>query len=188
MRKIILHFAVTLDGMVSNVEQWVALPDEALIDSNAVQERTGAIIFGKNSYLPLVGYWQNAETSSNSAAERAFAKSLNEIHKYVLSHGEVELSWNNSELLRVKDAEELKQAVGRLKNTPGMDIWVDAGEGALRSFLENDLWDGIDMLVHPLFKGSGKPLFASIPAKTPLKLVHSKTYANGLMNVRYEKA
>ncbi len=35
MRKIILHFAVTADGMVSNVEQWVSLTDEALKDGSA---------------------------------------------------------------------------------------------------------------------------------------------------------
>jgi len=188
MRKLILHFAITLDGMVSNVERWVSLNDEALVDTSAYQDTLDAIIFGKNSYQPLVDYWLNAETSSNSAAERAFAKSLNDMHKYVLSHGKVELTWKNSELLRVGDSEEFKQAIDRLKSAPGKDIWVDAGEGTWRSFLENDLWDGMDMLVHPLVIGKGKPLFASIPTKAPLRLVYSKTYANGVMNVRYEKS
>ncbi|HZD56978.1 MAG TPA: dihydrofolate reductase family protein, partial [Anaerolineales bacterium] len=156
MRKIILHFAITLDGMVSNVEQWVALPDEAIEDTSADHETVDAIIFGKNTYAPLAEYWQNAETSSNSAAERAFAKKINHIHKYVLSHGRVELAWKNSELLLVKDSETFKQEIERLKNIPGKNIWVDAGEGAWRSFLEHDLWDGIDMLVHPIVIGHGK--------------------------------
>lgn len=43
------------------------------------------------------------------------------------------------------------------------------------------------MLVHPLILGSGKPLFAASPSKVSLKLVYSKTYANGVMNLRYEK-
>jgi dihydrofolate reductase len=103
MRKIILHFAITLDGMVSNVEQWVALNDEAINDTGIYQDTLDAIIFGKNSYQPLVEYWTNAETASGSPAERRFAKSLNDMHKYVLSHGEVDLTWKNSELLRVKD-------------------------------------------------------------------------------------
>src|SRR5512136_2226492 len=110
MRKIILHFAISLDGMVSNVEQWVSLTDEALDDTTAYQDSLDAIVFGKNSYQPLVEYWINAETSSASAAERAFAKQLNAMHKYVLSHHKVELTWKNSELLQVKNDEELKKA------------------------------------------------------------------------------
>ncbi len=188
MRKIILHFAVTLDGMVSNVEQWVSLNDEAMNDATADLDKVGAIIFGKNSYQPLVDYWIKAETSAESPAERAFAKKLNTMNKYVLSHGDVDLTWKNTELIRVKDANEFKQAIDRLKKAPGKDIWADAGEGVWRSFLENDLWDGLDMLVHPLIIGNGKPLLASMHTKAPLKLVFSKTYTDGVMNVRYEKS
>jgi dihydrofolate reductase len=135
----------------------------------------------------LAEYWQNAEISSNSAAERLFARKVNDMHKFVLSHGEVELVWKNSELLRLEDSAAFKQAIARLKNMPGKNITVDSGEGTWRSFLEHDLWDGIDMLVHPLVVGNGKPLFASIPIKAPLRLVESKTYDNGVVNLRYER-
>lgn len=187
MRKIFLHFAMTLDGRVSNVEQWVSLTDEAIADSSTYHDTFDALIFGKNTYAPLAAYWQQAETSSNSATERAFAQKINAIHKFVLSHGEVELVWKNSELLWVKDGEAFKQAIARLKTMPGQNIAVDAGEGTWRSFLEYDLWDGIDMLVHPLVSGQGQPLFGSIPTKAPLRLVKNKTYDNGVVNLRYER-
>ena len=187
MRKIFLHFAITADGMVSNVEQWVSFTDEAMKDGSVFHDTVDAIIFGKNNYAPLAEYWQNAETSSNSAEERAFARKINEMHKIVLSHDEVELVWKNSELLRAKDSAAFKQAIARLKDMPGKNITVDSGEGTWRSFLENDLWDGIDMLVHPLVIGSGKPLLASMPIKAPLRLVESKTYDNGVVNLRYER-
>ena len=128
MRKIFLHFAMTADGMVSNVEQWVSFTDEAMKDGSAFHDTVDAIIFGKNNYAPLAEYWQNAETASNSAAERAFAKKVNDMHKLVLSHGEVELVWKNSELLRVEDSAAFKQAIARLKNMPGKNITVDSGE------------------------------------------------------------
>lgn len=145
------------------------------------------IIFGNNNYAPLAEYWQDAETSANSATERAFAKKINAMHKLVLSHGEVELAWKNSELLRVKDSAAFKQAIARLKDMPGKNITVDSGEGTWRSFLENDLWDGIGMLVHPLVIGNGTPLLASMSIKVPLRLVASKTYHNGVVNLRYER-
>jgi dihydrofolate reductase len=187
MRKLFLHFAITADGIVCNVEQWVSFTDEAMKDSSGWHDTVDTIIFGKNNYAPLAGYWQDAETSSNSAGERLFAKKVNDMQKLVLSHGEVELVWRNSELLRAEDSAAFKQAIAQLKNMPGKNIAVDSGEGTWRSFLENDLWDGLDMLVHPLVIGNGKPLFASIPIKVSLRLVESKTYANGVVNLRYER-
>ena len=70
MRKIFLHFAMMADGLASNVEQWVSFTVDA-------------IIFGNNNYAPLAEYWQNAETASDSAAERAFARKVNDMHKLV---------------------------------------------------------------------------------------------------------
>ena len=187
MRKVFLHFAITADGIVSNVEQWVSFTEEAMQDGNAWHDTVDTIIFGKNNYAPLAGYWQSTEKASNSAAERLFARKINEMQKFVLSHGEVELVWRNSELLRLEDSAAFKQAIARLKDMPGNDIAVDSGEGAWRSFLENDLWDGLDMLVHPLVVGNGRPLFDSIPVKVPLRLVASKSYDNGVVNLRYER-
>ena len=179
---------MTLDGMVSNVDQWVSLTDEALADGITFHDSIDAIIFGKNTYAPLTAYWQQAEISADSAAERAFAKQINDMHKYVLTHGEVELAWRNTALLRVQDGATFKQAMHGLKQMLGKDIAVDAGEGTWRTFLENDVWDSLDLLVHPVIIGQGKPLFASLPTNTKLRLVASKTYANGVINLRYEKA
>ena len=187
MRKIYLHFAITADGMVSNVEQWVSFTDEAMKEGSAWHDTVDAIIFGNNNYAPLADYWQKAEAAADSAAERAFARKVNDMHKLVLSHGEVELVWKNSELLRAEDSTAFKQAIARLKGMPGKNIAVDSGEGTWRSFLEHDLWDGMDMLVHPLVIGNGKPLFDSMPIKVPLRLVESKTYDNGVVNLRYER-
>ena len=187
MRKLFLHFAITANGIVSNVEQWVSFTDEAMKDGNDWHDTIDTIIFGNNNYAPLAGYWQGAETAANSAEERAFAKKINEMHKMVLSHNDVDLVWRNSELLRAKDSAEFKQAIARLKDRPGKNIAVDSGEGTWRSFLENDLWDRIDMLVHPLVIGDGRPLFDSLHTKVPLRLVGSKTYDNGVVNLRYER-
>src|SRR6266542_1675543 len=187
MRKLFLHFATTADGMVSNVEQWVSFTDEAMKDGSAWHDTVDTIIFGNNNYAPLAGYWQDAETSANSAAGRAFAKKVNDVHKLGRSHNDVELVWKNSELLRVKDSVAFKQAIARLKDMPGKNIAVDSGEGTWRSFLENDLWDGIDLLVHPLVIGTSKPPLATMSIKASLRLVESKNYDNGVENLPYAR-
>jgi len=107
--------------------------------------------------------------------------------KYVLSHNDVALVWHNSALLRAADSTASKGAIAQLKAMPGKDITVDSGEGTWRSFLEHDLWDGLDMLVHPLVIGQGKPLLTALPTEASLRLVAGKTYDNGVVNLRYEK-
>ena len=56
MRKVFLYFAITLHGMVSNVEQWVSLTDEAMKDGSLYHDTVDAIIFGNNNYAPLAEY------------------------------------------------------------------------------------------------------------------------------------
>ena len=138
---------------------------------------------------PISMRWQSTWPQKDIFHEYAndFAKKVNDMHKLVLSHGEVELAWKNSELLHAEDSTAFKRAIAQLKDMPGKNIAVDSGEGTWRSFLENDLWDGLDMLVHPLVIGNGKPLFALMPVKVPLRLVESKAYDNGVVNLRYER-
>ena len=52
MRKLFLHFAITADGLVSNVDQWVSFTDEAMKDTNSYHDTVDAIIFGNNNYAP----------------------------------------------------------------------------------------------------------------------------------------
>ena len=187
MRKLFLHCAITLDGMVSTVEQWVGFTEEAMQDAQAYHDTMDTIIFGYNNYAGLAAYWQQAETTAATAGERAFAKQVNDMPKLVVSHHDVELVWKNSQLLLAPDSAAFKQAIAQLKAMPGGDITVDSGEGTWRSFLEQDVWDGLDLLVFPLVIGQGKPLWASLPAQAALRLTASKRYANGMVNLRYER-
>jgi len=187
MRKITLKFQVSLDGVVSNADRWMYITDEVLEDSIEYYENLDAIIVGGNSYLPLAEYWQKAEQSSRSSLERNFARRINQISKLVLTHSEVDLVWNNSKLLLIKDSESFVQEIKRLKVTEGRDISVEAGKRTWQHFLEHDLWDGITMWVHPVIVGSGEPLFSAVPAKTALHLADSKIYRNGVIMLQYEK-
>ncbi len=49
MRKIFLHFAMTADGRVSNVEQWVSFTAAAMQDTSAYHDTVDATIFGNNN-------------------------------------------------------------------------------------------------------------------------------------------
>ncbi len=54
MRKVFLHFAITLDGMVSNVEQWVSFTAEAMRDTSAYHDTVDAIILFWRGRLAVI--------------------------------------------------------------------------------------------------------------------------------------
>lgn len=187
MRHIILTMQASLDGVVSDVEQWMTLSDEIIEDALAFYDTLDAIVIGGHTYPSLAEYWQNAETASESALERRFARKINDLEKLVLSRSEVDLVWRNSRQLPVDDQDSLIAELEALKNGDGRDISVESGVGAWQWFIQNDLFDEIWMWVHPVIVGQGEKLFASVEAKTTLQLKNSKVYGNGVVGLYYRK-
>ncbi len=52
-------------------------------------------------------------------------------------------------------------------------------------FLGHGLVDEIHLCVHPVLIGRGKPLFPDTDALTPLRLIESRTFGNGVVLLRY---
>jgi dihydrofolate reductase len=187
MRKIILTMQISLDGIVSDVDQWMTLNDEIIEDSLEYYHTLYAIVVGGNTYPSLAAYWQNAEKSSASALERRFAKRINEIEKLVLSRSNVELIWKNSRQLPIKDGESLVREIESLKNDNGRNISVESGVGAWQAFIQNDLFDELWMWVHPVVVAQGEKLFRDAETKMTMHLSNSKVYKNGVVGLYYQK-
>jgi dihydrofolate reductase len=187
MRKIILTMQISLDGIVSDVDQWMTLNDEIIEDSLEYYHTLDAIVIGGNTYPSLAEYWQNAEKSSASALERAFAKRINEIEKLVLSRSKVDLVWKNSRQLPIKDSASLVREIETLKNDNGRNISVESGVGAWQTFIQNDLFDELWMWVHPVIVSQGEKLFTDVGKKFSLRLSNSKIYQNGVVGLYYQK-
>lgn len=94
MGKIILSMQISLDGVVSNEEQWMTLSEE-IFKITEYYDTVDMIVVGGNSYTSLAQHWQNAEYSKNDL-ERAIAKRMNEIPKVAISNSDLELIWRNS--------------------------------------------------------------------------------------------
>jgi dihydrofolate reductase len=78
--------------------------------------------------------------------------------------------------------------VKKLKRRPGKDIYLGGGGELCRSFLQEDLVDELYLGVGPILLGDGIPAF---PARFPqrnFKLTECKSYANGSVGLRYERA
>jgi dihydrofolate reductase len=188
MRKIILYMQISLDGVASDVDQWMTLSDEIVEDSFESYNTLDTIVVGSNTYPSMAKYWQNAEKSSNSALERSVAKKINEMKKVVISRSKINnLVWNNSQQLIFDDSESLVREIENLKNSEGKNISVESGVKTWQLFLQNSLFDELWLLVHPVVAAQGEKLFTDVGTKFSLHLSNSKIYKNGVVGLHYQK-
>lgn len=185
MGKIILTMQLSLDSVVSDEHLWMMLSEEILEDYLDYYNTVDTIMVGKNSYASLAEYWQQAENSSNDL-ERAIARRMNEIPKVVISHSEVDLVWRNSEQILVTDEETLARELEALKNRVNQ-ISVESGAKTWQTFIQNELFDELWLLVHPVIASQGDKLFALADKQQSLRLIGNKTYQNGVIGLHYQK-
>jgi dihydrofolate reductase len=75
----------------------------------------------------------------------------------------------------------------RLGAESGGDIWLVGGGEAVRSFLAANLVDEIDLFVHPILLGDGKPLFPAGFPETRLQLASTEAFPSGLVRLSYRR-
>ena len=118
MRKITAGLFISLDGVVEDPQNWhfPYFNDEM---GEAVQGQMGTadtMLFGHATYAGFADAWPGREAAGGPDA--AMARHFGDVRKIVVSHGELELTWRNSEQLEG----DLVEAVTALKRTAGGDI------------------------------------------------------------------
>ena len=79
----------------------------------------------------------------------------------------------------------LREEVNKLKNKPGKDIWLYGGASLITTFIDLGLVDEFRLSVHPVVLGEGKPLFTDIKQRLNLKLVNTRTFSSGVVQLTY---
>ena len=187
MRKIILSFQLSLDGIVSDVDEWMSFSDDILHDALDYYNDIDAAIFGGGTYQFMSEYWSKAEISSQSQLERKFAKKLNDTNKIILSRKALDMTWRNSHLFTFNDDRSFIKLIQQLKEQNGKDMTVESGVGLWKQFLLHDLFDELMVFVHPVIVGKGEKLFDNINSKTNLRLKSERTIDRGVVRLFYEK-
>jgi dihydrofolate reductase len=77
-----------------------------------------------------------------------------------------------------------RELADRLAREGVRRVYLDGG-ALIRSFLGEGLVDELAIHVVPLLLGKGRPLFASGIPELPLRLVEAKSFASGLVQLRY---
>ena len=186
MGEIIVTMQMSLDGIVSDPDRWMTLSDEILEDHLACYRKVDAVVFGGSTYEGLAQYWPEAEISSESPVERALAKQLNDLPKYVFTRSEMDLAWRNSKAVTVTDDESFIRELSGLKRGTGR-ISVEGGLKTWHRCIRHGLFDTLWLLVHPVIAAEGDRLFASAREQQALKPVDCKTYRNGVVGLRCQR-
>lgn len=81
--------------------------------------------------------------------------------------------------------QNLSELIHRLKNKSGKNIFCDGGAETVHSLLKNKLLDELIISVIPVLLGDGIKLFKGDEPEQKLKLISSKSYKKGLVQLHY---
>jgi dihydrofolate reductase len=165
VRRLILNLAVSLDGFIEGPNgefDWCFTDQD--YGMKDFLGRIDAVFFGRKSYEVLL------QTEKNPYPG---------IQKYVFSttlH-----SLEGAYLIR----DDIVANVQNIKKQRGKDIWLFGGAKLAGSLMNLGLVDELQLAVHPLLLGRGKPLLVNLENRMLLRLVDTKTYSTGLVQLFY---
>ncbi|XOV91790.1 MAG: dihydrofolate reductase family protein [Bacteroidota bacterium] len=183
MRKIISFMHMSLDGFVSgpNGELSWAKVDEELFDH--VGQRIGkgdTALYGRVTYQMMEAYWPTAADKPDASKhDIEHSKWYKDVHKVVLS--KTLTGSSNMEVI----SENLSDRINELKQQDGEDILVFGSPTATRALIEQNLIDGYWIFLNPILLGQGTPLFVGSKDTEKLKLLSTKKFTNGVIELNY---
>jgi dihydrofolate reductase len=169
---------------ISGITQVVPYFDENM--GRAVDEDYGAadvLLLGRVTYDSFAGAWPDREAAGGDDA--AFAKSLGDRRKIVVSREPRDFTWRNSEPIEG----ELVEAVTALKADRAVrSILIPGSISVVQQLLAAGLIDELRLLVHPVAARSGRRLFDDGDARYHLRLLKSETFPTGVVRLLYAPA
>jgi dihydrofolate reductase len=135
------------------------------------------LLLGKRTYDIFSAYWPyNQDDPIGAKFQR--------INKYVLTHSDEPLSWDNSRKLSGDTA----KAVAELKQTAGRDLLIQGSSTLYPSLLSARLIDRLLLMTFPVVLGRGKRVFDHSQKPGALRLVDHFVSAKGVVFATYEPA
>jgi len=81
--------------------------------------------------------------------------------------------------------DNILEEVNQLKKESGKDIWLYGGASLITTFINLGLIDEFRLSIHPVVLGEGKPLFADLKQRINLKMVNTRTFSSGVVQIIY---
>ncbi|KAA6440800.1 dihydrofolate reductase [Dyadobacter flavalbus] len=174
MRKLVLYIAMSLDG-------YIAAPGDDLGFLGKVEkegedygyadfiEQVDTVIVGRRTYNWVIQHVPDFIHADKETyiITRTPQESIGNIHFYTGDIGEL---------------------VTKLQAKEGKTIFCDGGAEVVHQLLQRSLIDEFVISVIPVFVGEGIRLFKDGRPGTDLKLISSKSFETGLVQLHYERS
>jgi dihydrofolate reductase len=135
------------------------------------------LLLGKRTYDIFAAYWP--DNRDNPIGEK-----FQRINKYVLTHSDEPLTWENSSKLSGDTA----AAVAELKKSEGRDLLIQGSSTLYPPLLSASLIDRLILMTFPVLLGQGKSIFDGSVKPGALKLVDHSVSDKGVLFTSYEPA
>jgi dihydrofolate reductase len=135
------------------------------------------LLLGKRTYDIFAAYWPyNQDNPIGAKFQR--------INKYVLTHSDEPLTWDNSHNMSGDTA----HAVAELKRSSGRDLLIQGSSSLYVPLLAAGLIDRLVLMSFPVLLGRGKRVFDGSESPGALKLVDHFVSSTGVVMATYEPA
>ncbi len=180
MRKVVSWLFISLDGVVEAPNEWqFDVFDEDMGTAITSQmEAEDAILMGRVTYQEFASFWP-------TSTDEPFAGHINKTPKYVVSTTLNKAEWGNWEQPTVIKG-NLAKEINKLKKQSGKNIGVSGSPTLVRSLLQDDLLDELQLMIHPVVVGNGKRLFTEDVDLKKLQLVDSEVTSKGVAILTYQ--
>jgi len=147
---------------------------------DAAYEGTDALLLGRRTYDIFAAYWPHQAGGEDGGIAELF----NRVPKYVASRGTPDLSWAGSTHL----GPDLAAAVREVRDRH-VNVKVVGSLDLVQTLLREQLFDVLDLWVHPIVLGVGKRVFdgGAVPTNVTL-LAPPVASPGGTVHLRYGRA
>ena len=151
--------------------------DEDMGPFEKILESEYDLLLAKRTYDIFSAYWPyNQDNPIGARFQR--------INKYVLTHSDEPLSWENS----LKLSGDTAVAVEELKRSEGRDLLIQGSSTLYAPLISAGLIDRLVLMTFPVVLGEGKSIFDGSLKPRGLKLVDSFVSGTGVVTAIYEPA
>jgi dihydrofolate reductase len=185
-RKIIVYIATSADGYIARSDgnvDWLNRPRTAGdYGMTEFYKSIDTVLWGRKTYEPLLQKFASKAKAKPRASRKSRSKpSRSRIRNYVFTHHPPELSPPGVEFVNAP----VKEFAKRIRAESGKNIWMMGGAGIIGSFLDEGEIDEFMIHIIPIFIGEGIPLVQPRQRDTPLELMSTEAWPDGVVRLHY---
>ena len=173
MRKSILYIAISLDG-------YIAGPDEDLSFLDIVQREDED--YGYGDFIQTV----DTVIMGRKTYDWIMAHVPEFVHADKTTFTITRTERQSTENTRFHTG-DLSDLVRRLKTESGKNIFIEGGAEVVKTLLLDDLIDEYVISIIPVLVGGGTKLFEDGRPRQTLKLISTKQFDSGLVQLHYQR-